>query len=424
MKRSIRILVWVSRTVLSLLFIFSGLMKSIDPMGTAIKIEEYFATASLPMTSWFALAIALGLCLFEFGIGISILLGIWRRVTGALATVMMTLMTLLTLYIMVRNPISDCGCFGDAFKISNEATFVKNVILLPLAFILLHYSAYVNPLILFRRGKLAVIGCVLVMANFLFVTVIDLPAIDFRPFKVGTSILEAKEYKEAHKDDPENFRFVYSKGGEEHIFAMNELDQVDSTWVYVRDASNEAAAGVEVTPADFVLSDERGKDVSAQLMRSQSSMFIYCVAKDCETRVFKDKERLKALSELAFNTGGSLYIAMGTPMPEDYDDPLWSFRDISGMYHMDPTIMKTVVRSDPALLIIKDGVLIRKVADRKISRLLDEEEFTSNPFDAEKSIKAVKKSAVMRFIPFGIAALVLLLLIVFKKKNVSTYKPQ
>lgn len=424
MKKSIQCLVWVARIILSLLFVFSGLMKGIDPMGTAIKIEEYFATASLPMTSWLAMAGSVALCLFEFTLGVTLLVGVWRRVAGALATIMMTAMTLLTLYIMVNDPISDCGCFGDAMKLSNEATFVKNLLLLPLAFILLHYSEYVSPLLSFRRGKLAVVGFGLVMANFLFVTVMDLPAVDFRPFKVGTNLLEVKAAQKAEQDNPENFRFVYRKDGEERVFKMNELDQVDSTWVFVRDASREPMAGVQVTAADFSLTDESGSDVSYQLMTAQPRMFVYCGGLKGNDNILADRDRLERLSKIAFDLGGSLYIATAHPLPSDYSDPIWSLRDIASLYHMDATIMKTVVRSDPALLIISGGVLVRKVADRKMDDLIEEKDFTANAFDAESHLSTVKRAHTMRFIPFAIALLVLGILVFFNKKNVLTYKPR
>ena len=424
MRKSIRCLVWVARLVLSILFIFSGLMKGIDPMGTAIKIEEYFATASLPMTSWLAMTGAVALCLFEFTLGVALLVGVWRRSSGALATIMMTAMTLLTLYIMVNDPISDCGCFGDAVKLSNEATFVKNLLLLPLAFVLLHYSEYVSPLLSFRRGKLAVAGFALVMANFLFVTVMDLPAVDFRPFKVGTDLLKAKSAQKAETDDPEDFRFVYRKDGEERIVKMDELDRIDSTWVFVRDASREPVAVVQGTAADFSLTDEYGSDVSSLLMTAQRRIFVYCSGPKGSDKILADRERLERLAKIAHDHGGSLYIATAYALPSDPGDPIWSLRDTAPLYHMDATTMKTVVRSDPALLIISDGVLVRKVADRKIDDLLEDEDFIAKAFDAESQLSAVKRGNTMRFIPFVVALLVLGVLIFFNKKNVLTYKPR
>ena len=424
MKKSIQCLVWGARIVLSLLFIFSGLMKGIDPMGTAIKIEEYFATASLPMTSWLAMSGSVALCLFEFTLGVTLLIGVWRRIAGALATIMMTAMTLLTLYIMIKDPISDCGCFGDAMKLSNEATFVKNLLLLPLAFVLLHYSEYVSPLMSFRRGKLAVVGFGLVMANFLFATVTDLPAIDFRPFKVGTNLLEVKSAQKAQMDNPENFRFVYSKDGEERVFKMNELDQVDSTWVFVRDASQEPMAEVQVTAADFALTDVDGSDVSHRLMTAQPYMLVYCAGLKGGDKLLSERDRLERLSKIAYDLNGSFYIATAHTLPTDYEAPVWSLRDIASLYHMDATLMKTIVRSDPALLIISDGVLVRKVADRKIDSLIEDKDFVAKVFDAEYNLSAAKRAGIMKFVPFVIALLVLGLLLFFDKKNVLTYKPR
>lgn len=424
MKGKINLLVWIARVVLSAVFIFSGMVKGIDPMGTAIKIEEYFATASLPMSSTLATVGAVLLCLCEFTLGVALLVGVWRRLAGALATVMMTAMTLLTLYIMVNNPVSDCGCFGDAVRLSNEATFVKNVVLLPLAFVLLHYSAYVQPLLSFRRGKLFVVGVGLVMLHFLVATLIDLPAVDFRPFKVGTDIMSLKYAQKEQQDEVDNLSFVYEKDGVQKTFGMDELDQVDSTWVFIKETSERPTTSIQVTAADLALMDLNGEDVLLGLMRNQPQMMIYCSGLRSHEEILKDRPRLEKLSRIAYDQNASLYIATGHVVPHDFDAPIWTLRDIASLYYMDPTIMKTVVRSDPALLIIRDGVLLRKVADRRISSLIEDEDFVARPFDSKANIKAYQQAQVWKFVPFVVVLLVFGLLLYFNKKDTLTYKPQ
>ena len=129
-----------ARVIVGLTFVLSGLLKAIDPVGTALKVKDYLAPVI--SSSWegmesMSLVISFLLCGGEFILGAFLLVGIYRRLCARLSVLFMLGMTVLTLYILVANPVSDCGCFGDALQLTHLQTFLKNLILLPLTIFVL-----------------------------------------------------------------------------------------------------------------------------------------------------------------------------------------------------------------------------------------------------------------------------------------------
>lgn len=125
----------ISRFILAAAFIFSGFVKAVDPLGFQYKVQDYLA--AFGMASWFPsffpLLGGIALSAIEFSIGIFLFFGVRRTVASTLALMLMSFMTPLTLYLAIFNPVSDCGCFGDAWVLTNWETFIKNVLLLLVA---------------------------------------------------------------------------------------------------------------------------------------------------------------------------------------------------------------------------------------------------------------------------------------------------
>ena len=134
----IKWLVFLSRLVVGGTFVFSGFVKALDPYGTAYKFEDYFSAFHLEFLSSFTTLFAVALAVVEFLLGVHLLFGSYRKSTPRLVFLFLCVMTPLTLYLAIANPISDCGCFGDAVHLSNWATFFKNVVLLGLTVFLLY----------------------------------------------------------------------------------------------------------------------------------------------------------------------------------------------------------------------------------------------------------------------------------------------
>ena len=131
---------YVCRFLLGIVFLFSGTVKAIDPVGGAIKVGEYFTAFGLDNLQWLAVPFSINLAAVEFTLGACMLLGAYRRYASFLTLLMMVFMTPLTLYLALYNPVADCGCFGDAVILSNWETFYKNIILLIAAIIAFVYN--------------------------------------------------------------------------------------------------------------------------------------------------------------------------------------------------------------------------------------------------------------------------------------------
>ncbi len=137
-------LVNTCRALLALTFIFSGFVKAIDPLGTQYKIGDYLEAVGLAgsLPDWVQLLVSIGLSGMEFTLGVLLLLAIQRRVVSKMTTVFMVLMTAVTLWLAIGEPIQDCGCFGDAIRLTNMQTFGKNVVLLLAALVVVRYPLY------------------------------------------------------------------------------------------------------------------------------------------------------------------------------------------------------------------------------------------------------------------------------------------
>ena len=138
------ILIEVARYLLALTFLFSGVVKAIDPVGASIKVGEYFTSFQMPFMTSFAMPVAIALSTIEFMLGALLLMGVWRKLTAWGTVLLMGFMTLLTLYLALYNPVADCGCFGDAFKLTNWQTFEKNIVLFSAALVFLFGSKHIS----------------------------------------------------------------------------------------------------------------------------------------------------------------------------------------------------------------------------------------------------------------------------------------
>ena len=223
------LLVRLVQVLVGLFFIFSGCTKGIDPMGTGLKIMEYLGLWGMSIDLSLATYLAVGLNVLEALLGTFLLLGIGRRWTPIATLILMVPMTCLTLYIYIANPVADCGCFGDALKISNEATFWKNVVLLLLLILLVRHRDALYALRSQRAQVITGAALALVLIVFNIYPLLYLPTIDFRPYKVGTPI---SHFYDRPADD--GMRYIYERGGEERALTTEELATVDSTWTYVR----------------------------------------------------------------------------------------------------------------------------------------------------------------------------------------------
>ncbi|HKL66862.1 MAG TPA: BT_3928 family protein, partial [Bacteroidales bacterium] len=223
----------VSRYISGLVFIFSGLVKGIDPMGSMYKFIDYFTAFNMDALEPLAYVLGIILCTSEFIIGFAIITGIRMRIASWGLLLFMSGFTPLTLILAISNPVADCGCFGDAIHLTNWQTFYKNIVILVFAIIVFinrkSYRVISKPV----TEWLVIAAMTVLFVLFTGYNRKHLPVVDFRPYKIGTDIREDMRIPEGAPADQFETTLIYEKNGEEKEFTLENYPADDTTWTFV-----------------------------------------------------------------------------------------------------------------------------------------------------------------------------------------------
>ena len=342
----------LSRFILGITFVFSGFVKGQDPLGTAFKLEDYFIAFGWDWAMPFALVLSISLCTFEFGLGAALLLNLQIHLASWLTLLTMLFFTGLTLHDALTNPVPDCGCFGDAIKLTNWQTFYKNLFLLFFVF-LMFYSAKVIQVQKTRRTTGFVIVFML-FATFSLWSYYHLPVIDFLPFKVGT------HFNSNHKEPAQYFLTYKNKlTGEEKEMLASEIPYTDSNWMaqweYIR--TRVYNPGGSQRP-DIQMIDSVGNDVSTQYLLNPDFQFIATIY-DLETASEETLKNLFAMLSKAEAEGHSV-IVLCPATAEEIEELKLKFGVNFEIFGADDIILKMMVRANPGLLLLKEGKILAK----------------------------------------------------------------
>lgn len=350
----------VSRTLLGLTFIFSGFVKAIDPLGTTYKIEDYLKAFGGFFNTLLPIAEPAAWCLivFEFVLGICLLCNIRTRWTSWLALALMLVMTPLTLYLALTNPISDCGCFGDAIVLSNWQTFWKNIVLLALVILLLRTKKHIV-LTLNWKAELGVFAVSLAgIVLFMLYARLHLPVIDFRPYKVGNNLPELMEYPEDAEPDLYETLLIYEKDGKKQTFSLQDYPRGDSTWTFVDQQTTLLKKGYEPPIHDFEISTLDGDDLTDDVLTAERATLIvmYDLAK-ADTRQMPKVETLLFINA---TQNEMCYILTGSG-EEDIKQFALQYQLPSEKFcQTDPVTLKTIVRANPGVIVLENGIVAEK----------------------------------------------------------------
>lgn len=356
-----RIIAGICRTLLGVVFIFSGVVKAIDPLGTVYKIEDYlkafggFFTDLLPMAE----VAAWGLIVLELLLGICMLFNVRTQWTAWISLLFYCVMTPLTLYIALTNPVSDCGCFGDAVVLTNWQTFWKNLVLIILAILLVTWNKHIHQL--WSNWMEGVIVLITVVATIAFMawTINHLPIKDFRPYKIGNHLPTLMEYPEDAEPDQYDISFVYEKDGVEEVFTLENYPKGDTTWTFVRQESKLIKKGYEPPIHDLEIINAEGDDITWDILESEEPItlvIMYDLAKADKTQM----EKLNLLYENCYNNMQQYYILTGSATDEIIAFNL-AYSTLSDyVCTCDPVTLKTIVRANPGVIVVQNGVVIDK----------------------------------------------------------------
>ncbi|MBQ7209893.1 MAG: DoxX family protein [Paludibacteraceae bacterium] len=365
----------IARTLLGLTFVFSGFVKAVDPLGTTYKIEDYLKAFGEFFTVFLPLAEVAAICLiaFEFLLGVCLLLNIRTSVSSWLALAMMAVMTPLTLYIAIANPVTDCGCFGDAVILSNWATFWKNIVLLVLVVVLLAWKRHIPPTFSWKGECCAVAIALLAVGGFMAYNLVHLPVIDFRPFKVGNYLPDLMVYPEGAEPDEYETTFVYEKDGVEQEFTIDNYPQGDPDWHFVEQKSVLVKKGYEPPIHDFEIINYEFDDITDEVLDEESATIV--VMYDLNKTRKSQAGKLVDLIFACYNTDQPLYLLTGSgedDVEQYVDIHLQPFFNevvdkemvMSHFCFVDPVTLKTIVRANPGVVELRRGTVTAKYAMR------------------------------------------------------------
>lgn len=414
--RNRQLFLYVCQCLLGGVFIFSGIVKCIDPAGTAIKLTDYFQVFGWTWIQSWAMPLAVCLCLTEFLIGIHVFFGRNRKVFLPACALFVFVFTCLTLYIAIENPISDCGCFGDAVVLDNWTTFYKNLVLCLLTGILLYNMRRAEPLWSKSISASAFnwyAGYVLLFGSFLcWQGLYHLPLLDFRPFKSGVNIPEAMGM--AGSDNmTEEYYVIYEKDGIRQEFSLEALPDEDSGWEFVEQKIRPVSgAGERILPEnsihDFFITDEDNGDITYSLLEESSYLFLL-ISPSLNKFGEEDLNRVRSLSDYTAEYGYPFYL-----LTVNEPGQRWRWREEMAMevpmVYSDATILKTIVRADPALLLLKDGTIYWKKnwRDAEVEELLSSGMLENQTYGQKVIINEKMRISFLLVLLFAPIALLLL----------------
>ena len=363
------------RLLLALTFILSGYVKAIDPLGTQYKLKDYAAAMHLAeyIPDWLTLTGAITLAMTEFALGIFMLFAIRRHLVSKLVTALMVVMTLITVWIFIANPVKDCGCFGDAIKLTNGETLLKNIVLLA--------AAIVTAMRPMDMARLISKSNQWIVTNYTLVYIVctsiyclyALPTFDFRPYHIGANIKKGMEIPEGAEQPEFETTFILKKNGQTREFTLDNYP--DSTWEFVDSKTIQTRQGYEPPIHDFSLTlTETGDDITDDVLSRKGYTFLLI----SPSLAYADDGNfgdIDQIYEYASEHNIPFYCVTAST---DSDINRW--RDLTGAEYpfctADETTLKTIIRSNPGLLLLKDATVIGKWSH---NQLPDPDELTASP---------------------------------------------
>lgn len=345
---TLRLLTWVAQWLLAATFLFSGFAKALDPMGMEHKLEAYCAAWGLPIMagSLYLDVAAILLALVEFSLGIYLLLGIRQRLASIGTLLFMVFMTLVTVYIYLYNPVTDCGCFGDALILTNGQTLAKNIVLLACALLLVWQRKRSLRIISEHNQWILSLYSMLYMLGVSVYSLHYQPLMDFTGFELGTDINEAMRGEFSTT-------FTYEKNGEKRTFGLENLP--DSTWKYV-DAQTEVLK--EPSIKEFSITSRNGDDLSEEILADTSYVFIATLPKIS----MADAGCSDALNDIYDFSNDHHHRFLCATTGTDAEITGWIDRTGASYPFVKASseLLKEIVRSNPGLVLLKKGRILAK----------------------------------------------------------------
>ena len=386
-QRLLKMIVNLCRIIVAVTFIFSGFVKAIDPIGTQYKLQDYLGAIGMAgiLPNWTLLAVAVFLAAIEFCIGIFLLFAIQRRLISKLTVAFMAFMTMITVWIVVADPVKDCGCFGDALHLTNTETLIKNIVLLVCSLAIMY-----RPLAMFRFVSKSnqwivtnyTIVFILVSSG---LSLYYLPIFDFRPYHIGVNIPRGMEIPKGAKLPQFKTTFIMEKNGQRKEFTLDNYP--DASWKFIDSKTVQTSEGYIPPIHDFSITDNKtGLDLTNSVLSHKGYTFLL-IAPHLETADDSNFGDIDRLYEYAQSYDISFYCLTASTTKA-----IKRWIDLTGAEYpfciTDEAVLKTIIRSNPGLLLLKDGTIINKWShnnlpnEAKLSRPISQSSLGKMPKDS------------------------------------------
>ncbi|MCD8288402.1 MAG: triose-phosphate isomerase [Prevotella sp.] len=354
------------RIIVALTFVLSGYVKAVDPLGTQYKIEDYAAAlgAAHLLPGIVTLAASIALSAFEFCLGIMLLLAVKKRLATLLALIFIALMTAVTIWIYAADPVQDCGCFGDAIHLTNGQSLLKNIILLALAAIMYAWHDRMVRFLSDGNSSIAFSYSVLFVIITALYCLYYLPLFDFRPYRVGTNIIEAMTVPAGAAQPEFETTFIMKKNGQTKEFRLE--DYPDSSWTFVDSKTSMVKEGFLPAIHDFAIQTADGTDITDSILLTPGYTFLL-IAPYLEKADDANFGPIDQIYEYAQDNGYPFLCltSSGTRAIRRWQDSTGAEYPF---FFTDGTTLKTVIRSNPGLILLKDGVIIQKWSHNRLPK--------------------------------------------------------
>lgn len=355
---ALTVMVNVCRFLLGVTFVFSGFVKAIDPIGTQYKLQDYISAVGMGqlVPDIITLLASVALSALEFSLGVFVLFAIRRHLVSKILVAFMAVMTLITVWIALFNPVKDCGCFGEALRLTNVQTLLKNIVLLAASVVVawrpLRMYRFLSRSTQWIAINYTILFVLLLSAHCLY----HLPLIDFRPYHIGMNIKKGMEIPAGAPQPQFETTFILQKNGVKKEFTLDNYP--DSSWQFVDSKTVQTKEGYVPPIHDFSIQKADGEDITDSVLTAKGYVFIL-VSPHLEQADDSNFGDIDLLYEYCQERKIPFY-CLTASTKKDIDH--WA--DITGAEYpfcfTDETTLKTIIRSNPGLLLLKDGTIIRK----------------------------------------------------------------
>ena len=392
----------LGRLIVAVTFIFSGYVKAIDPLGTQYKITDYLQPLGLSgiVPDWMTLTASVALSTLEFSIGIFLLFAIRRRLTTKISLLFMVVMTLITMWIAIANPVKDCGCFGDAIKLTNFETLGKNIILLAISILLWRFPLQMVRFISKPTQWIVINYTILFSVALSTWSLWSLPLFDFRPYHIGANIEKGMEIPEGAKQPQFETTFILEKNGEQKEFTIDNYP--DSTWKFIDSKTIQTEEGYVPPIHDFSIEDTKnGEDITQEVLHDKGYSFLL-ISPNLAMADDSNFGTIDQIYEYAEDHGYRFICLTASTEKE-----IAKWQNITGaeypFYTTDATTLKTMIRSNPGLMLLHNGTIIQKwshnelPAEDLLAKPLEKSEYGKLP--AEEMARKILQTVLWFLLP-------------------------